>query len=387
MIKCYTMVPDSITSIAPSHSGPRINMKSRRILVFRTGQLGDTLVAVPALKGIRAHWPDAEISYLYDLHYGKNYINGKEVLQGSGLINRFIPYPIGYTFFEKTYAFLSMLRLLFGLRRKRYELVINLVQPPRNKFQLIRDQIFFRVAGIRRQIVAAPLESRGAISDSRPLKRIGSEAEFLWARVLEKLPEAATSLVVDPKLDSSKSEQTLAEYWLNKNVPSGISYCLGVAIGSKMQSKIWPEEFFGDVLLRLWKKHRVWPIFLGSSADKEASQRIQEYVGAGSLATGVFSIRESLALLRNCDFYLGNDTGTMHLAVAAGRKCVALFSARDQPGRWYPSGSGHSVHRKAVDCEGCMLQICTLQGRKCLTQIKPDEVYDSCIQMLHSLRH
>jgi ADP-heptose:LPS heptosyltransferase len=348
----------------------------KKILVFRTGQLGDTLVAVPSLRLIERCFSESQIDYLYDVHPGKNYMTGKDVLDGSLQIQDFIPYVVGVQ------GVLQQLgehgRLLKKVRSKRYDLLVNLVQPPRSRRQLVRDRVFFRLAGIRRQIVAAPSESRGLASLSRPLQPIQHEADFLLKRLHEHgLPKVEPSQgeIQIPSIDSEICE---ARTWLSHAVPSAVRGVVAVAAGSKMQAKQWPLESFVIALKALWETEGVWPVFLGGPADAKPAQEMVTKIGAGGVAAGVFNIRGSLALLRQCDFYLGNDTGTMHLAVAAGLKCVAIFSARDQPGRWYPYGEGHIVHRLSVDCEGCMLQTCVGQKKRCLTEINPEDVLESC---------
>ena len=37
------------------------------------------------------------------------------------------------------------------------------------------------------------------------------------------------------------------------------------------------------------------------------------------------SIRETLPIISNCDLYVGNDTGWLHLSCGLGLKCIALF--------------------------------------------------------------
>ena len=100
------------------------------------------------------------------------------------------------------------------------------------------------------------------------------------------------------------------------------------------------------------------------------------------MAAGALGIRQSLAALRRCRLYVGNDTGTMHLAVAAGTRCVAIFSARDRPGLWEPYGSGHRVLRRKIECEGCELMECTEKGNACTLAIGVDEVVSACRSIL-----
>lgn len=91
---------------------------------------------------------------------------------------------------------------------------------------------------------------------------------------------------------------------------------------------------------------------------------------------------ESAAVLKRSRGYLGNDTGTMHLAAMVGVPCVALFSARDYPGQWEPYGHGHAVLRHETDCAGCMLEVCHERGNECLRLISEEEVFEASRYLL-----
>ena len=93
-------------------------------------------------------------------------------------------------------------------------------------------------------------------------------------------------------------------------------------------------------------------------------------------------MRQSAALLDRCKLFVGNDTGTMHLAAAGGLPCVALFSARDEQGKWDPMGGPHHVIRKSVPCAGCMLVQCVERDRLCLRLIEVDEVVAAAEDLL-----
>ena len=148
-----------------------------------------------------------------------------------------------------------------------------------------------------------------------------------------------------------------------------------------MQSKRWPLERYREVLRRLIDTHGVLPVFFGGGEDRNSADQMIAELGRGLNACGQLSLRGAARALQDCQFYLGNDTGTMHLAVAAGLKCVAIFPARANPAKWSPHGEGHIVHRVPVDCEGCMLLECYEQGLKCLKKISADEIYASCVRV------
>src|SRR5207244_13352223 len=88
----------------------------------------------------------------------------------------------------------------------------------------------------------------------------------------------------------------------------------------------------------------------------------------------IFTVFETTYYISRCTLYLGNDTGTMHLAAAVGTRCIAIFSARDHPGKWYPYGQGHVVIRKRVTCEGCLLTVLEEHGMRCRDEINVEVV-------------
>jgi ADP-heptose:LPS heptosyltransferase len=98
---------------------------------------------------------------------------------------------------------------------------------------------------------------------------------------------------------------------------------------------------------------------------------------------GVSTLFGSAGVLKKCKCYIGNDTGTMHLAAFLGVSCLALFSDRDEIGKWDPYGSGHIILRKTVECSGCMLEICN-QDNRCLKAITVNDAHQAWIRMRES---
>ena len=73
----------------------------KNILVFRIGQLGDTIVALPAMWAVREHFAGAQITLLNDSHIGTDYVLSKDLLFKSGLFDDFISYEA--TLYMTTY--------------------------------------------------------------------------------------------------------------------------------------------------------------------------------------------------------------------------------------------------------------------------------------------
>lgn len=356
-------------------------MNLKRILIFRIGQLGDTLVALPAILCIRNQSPSAHIALLHDFHVGKSYVLSKDLLGKFDILNDFIGYPVGYTFTQRFLALLTIIPLIIRIRRSKFDLVIRLDTEYKTGFQKWRDQFFFKLAGIPKQISAT--DYRTPNNSWRPLETREHETDF-YLRVLSEngfhSPDsrnAYTSI-----LARVEQEHPEISSFLREAAQTGKTGWIGIGIGSKMQAKRWSLTYFQTVLFNLVEAGFL-PIFYGGQDDKRIANELIQSIGSGINTCGQLSFLGTIQMLRNCRFYLGNDTGTMHLAVASGTRCVALFSARDYPGKWYPYGNGHYVHRVRVDCEGCMLTTCVKQKQKCLQMISPETVLASCMRILN----
>lgn len=352
----------------------------KRILIFRPGQLGDTLVTLPAVHAIRNHFANAELTYLYDYHYGKGYVLANEILKGSGLIDHFIPYFRSYSFFGKVRATFELLSLLFKLRRFSYDCVILLEPNKKTFWQQKRDWLFFRFAGVRNQ---KSCSSFHRFVDSQVSHLVESQQDF-YLRAIGMLGIKVPKLghgCMDLGLKDAEDEE-FYEWLLMKQLKEFPQHSIAVCVGAKQSHNLWPIACYRSVLCRLIKTHQVMPVFFGGSGDKVIAEALIDDLGVGLNACGELSVRGSARVLQECLFYLGNDTGSMHLSVAAGLKCVGIFSFRDLPGEWYPYGDGHKVHCGIVNyLDGSAYRIQD-DLLKALTSIRPDDVYKSCVELL-----
>jgi heptosyltransferase III len=158
---------------------------------------------------------------------------------------------------------------------------------------------------------------------------------------------------------------------------------VGFGPGSKMQAKKWPIQRYYEVGKRLIKGYDVWPVIFGGHEDKVIGDELLTMWNRGYNAAGQLGLREAAAGLSKCKLYIGNDTGTMHLAASVSTSCVAIFSARDLKGKWYPYGKGHMVFRKDVSCAGCQYETC--DHNTCLIEIHVEDVVETAESKLEAL--
>ncbi len=349
-----------------------------RILVFRIGQLGDTLVAVPALHALRSHFPQAHITLLCDRHPGRGYCVAGEVLAGSGLVDGFESYPVG----ARGPGRIAMALLLARLRRGRHDLLAYLAPSTRSPERVRRDLAYFRWAGIANAVGAHGFDSRPERPKGLPPREFPREADLLLARLARSGIPVPAPGAGNCRIGIGEAERDEVEEWLPEYPQDLGRAWIGVGPGSKMPSKVWPTERYAEVVEGLIRRFDVWPVVFGGPEDRQTGARLLLRWKRGYNAAGHLGVRAAAAALARCRLYVGNDTGTMHLAVAAGTRCVAIFSSRDQPGLWEPYGPGHAVLRTRIDCEGCMLERCVDRGMACLLAIGAHEVERECALLL-----
>jgi asparagine synthase (glutamine-hydrolysing) len=341
----------------------------RRILIYRIGQLGDTLVALPAMWAVRNAFPDAHIALLFDKHPAARYVQSPELLKGSAIFDQYIGYPFEAKLGRKA---AEAARLVAMIRAQRFDTLVYLAPTTRSPSRIERDKLFFKAAGIRHFIGMNGFPQLEPKIAGVPLTRVRRESNLLLHRLARDLPAAVMGSSFELNLGARETD--LLEKWLTEQKGDGARPWLAVGPGSKMPAKQWPLERFGSVVDRLIEEFDVWPVVFGGGEDRQAGQQLLERWERGYNAAGALDIRTAALALKRCMAYLGNDTGTMHLAAAVGVPCIAIFSSRERPGMWYPHGDDNVVFRSQIECEGCGLVRCVVRDNECLKRVEASDV-------------
>lgn len=356
-----------------------------RMLVFRIGQLGDTVVALPALWVLRRQFPQAHLTLLCDRHPGKRHVLASELLAGAGVLDGFESYVVDDSFAGRLLRPVRMLALVARLRRGGYDTLAYLAPSTRRPAEVARDRKIFAAAGLRHYLGMEGFTPLPRKIPGQPLGPTAAESDLLLARL------AADGLPVPGpgqgslELGVGAAEVQQVGAWLHGLPSDGGRRWVGVGPGSKMPAKRWPEERFQTVLNRLIASHDIWPVVFGGPEDRAVGDRLIAAAGRGYSAAGELTLRGSVAALQRCALYVGNDTGTMHLAAAARVPCVALFSSREWPGMWFPYGVPQTVLRTPIECEGCALTDCVERRQECLMRIQSESVFEGCALTLERL--
>lgn len=352
---------------------------ARRILIYRLGSLGDTVVALPALRMIARAFPDAQRWVLTNFNEGRKAAPMASVLEGTGLIHGYLEYPVGLR------DFAGFVKLRRGIRKLRPDVLVYLAAP-RGRLKAWRDALFFRFCGINR-LIGVPYRA-----DQQERVQIGignAMYEYEGARLvrcLGELGEARLNAAGAFDLALSEAERRAAGVALG-SLADGRPL-LVASVGAKIDVNEWGDIKWAELLKRLGKRLPGWGLcMLGVAEERQRSDDLSaNWPGGRANACGQLSVRESAALLALAQVYLGHDSGPMHLAAAVGTSCVAIFSSRNLPGEWFPYGDQHRVLYHPISCQGCRLEVCIELDKKCIRSITVDEVESSVLDVANRFR-
>lgn len=346
------------------------SLNPARIYVFRIGQFGDTVVSLPAIQRIAELNPGIPLTLVTNAPAKNSYVTAWDVLEHTSLFSGVLFYSLHNT--------ASLRALVEHCRQQEGRSILYYLPPRRSWSQKLRDWTFFRfVCGIN-QIVGLDWAAGPSLRDSSGALTVLPPE---WQRMLDAVDPTRVRpsgpFLAIPEEVERRTSALLAGFVGRKLIALGP--------GSKMPAKKW----FADRYLLLARELVArFPdaaiVVFGGREDKDEGEKIVHALAPGRALNlaGVTNIVESAAALRKCQLYVGNDTGTMHMAAVMGVSCVAIFTARDNRDSWIPWGEIHEILRRDVPCAGCMLEDCIEHRMRCLDLISVNDVLNAASKHL-----
>ena len=164
---------------------------------------------------------------------------------------------------------------------------------------------------------------------------------------------------------------------------------LALGVGAQNAFRRWRPERFAAIARRALDLG-IGVVIVGGPDAVEEGDVITGLAGPGvTNAAGRLSLLESAAMLSPRDLYVGNDTGTMHLAAAAGSSCLEISphpmdgdpGVGTSPVRFAPHGVPAIVLRPSTGLGSCNRQ-CTAGSPHCIDVITIDDVWNAVRELL-----
>ncbi len=349
------------------HAILTVKPHAKKILVMRYRFIGDTVLTIPFLRNLRRAEPDAFIAWMVAP-------GSSDVVRGIPYVDRMITWDPVTIHADSRGAHRTLSSKLTFIRE-------------------LRAQRFDKVYVLKRSLSSAVI----AWLTGAP-KRIGFDTECRGFLLTAKVPYRHDRHEVENFLDvlradGVKIEDDRLEIWTTPEEERKAASVLQEAgIGaservaavhpfSAVQQRSWPMENFAALAERLRKEAGFRPIVLGGPGDVGPFRPMRHMFGEGTAdLVGKCTLRETMALLKRCALFVGNDSGIMHLAAAAGTPLVALFGPQS-PVKFGPWSRSARVIYKGRECSPCRQKFfteCEPSARMrpaCMESISVEEVF------------
>jgi heptosyltransferase-2 len=316
------------------------NCVQQKILVLRYRFIGDTILTVPFLRNLRRARPDAWITWV--------------VAPGSAEVVKGIPYVDEVLYWDPvtihadsrgTHRTLkSRLDFVRELRRRKFDTVYVLKRS-------FSSAIMALLSGARRRI-GFNTEGRGFLLTKRIPYHLDRHEVLSFLDVLRADGIEPTDDHLEAWIDAAEDQEA------RSLMGAGPGF-LAIHPFASSGVKSWPLERFADVAHTANRLYGLVPVVLGGSRDLEAANGVAGLFPAGTLnLTGACGLRVTMAVLARCAAFIGNDSGIMHLASAAGIPLVAVFGPTS-PVRFGPWGVNCRVVYSRFPCSPCRQRLFT----------------------------
>lgn len=354
-----------------------------KLLIINPFGIGDVLFTTPVIRAIKENYPDSFIGYWSNLRV-------KPLLGSDGRINKIFALSRGdlkknyqESFFKGIW---SAIKLTLGIRKERFDICLD--------FSLDhRYSLFSKIAGIKKRI-GFDYKGRG-----RFLTHKISIDGYHDKHAVEYYLSLLSFLGIEPKnkeLDlfvpiacSQKAANILSARLIEANdLVVGISPGAGGSWGKDAGYKHWPALKFAELADKLVNEFKAKIVIVGDDSERPIADVIINAMRSKPIdLVGKTGLEILPAIIKQCNLFISNDGGPMHMAVALGVKTVSIFGPVSElvygP---FPSVNKHVVLKWDMACRPCYknfrLPVCD-KDRECLKQVSVDEVFAASRALLN----
>lgn len=332
--------------------------KIRKILVIKFGGIGDVVLSTPLLKNLRDFYKDAEINFL-------TVLKCRDVLMDNPDINRVLTFDL-----EKD----DSLRLLKSVKKKNYDLIIDLFCNPRTTFLTFYSKAKYRLGfNFPRRGYAYNIfvDGRYKVGDYHhadfgmlALEKLGIPVKFreTYISVLTGHKDFANDFFEKHNLTETE--------------------VIGIPISGGWESKKYKVKDFVELIKTIshslsFKYILIW----GTESEKRECEYINKNLPDITFVTPETTIRYAAALMQKCKVVIANDSGLMHAAAATGVPVLGIFGPTS-PFLQGPYGEKHStIVNEKLECLNCALLNCPI-GNICMTELDKNEIVNKLKELI-----
>jgi ADP-heptose:LPS heptosyltransferase len=157
---------------------------------------------------------------------------------------------------------------------------------------------------------------------------------------------------------------------------------VGLIPFSRWATKNWPAQRFSAVGMALHEKTGGTMFVMGGKAETVGCGEIASNIPGAINLCGMMSLVQTGGTLAGLDLLVANDTGPLHMAVAAGTPVVAIYGAT-RADRTGPYDQMENVLSAALACQPCWSRRCRRGDLQCMMDVEVSAVVARGLKVLN----
>ena len=304
----------------------------QRILLTRMKFIGDVVLTTPIIRSVRNAYPETHIAYLGEK-------NAVSLLEHNPNLDEIIPFDFSRP------AILEQPRVALHLRRRKFDLAIDLFNNPRSALLTYLSGAKTRVGAERKG--RGKLYTMQVRDDGTPKTAIEFHNQFIRAIGIEPTSSRTEIFLTDDE----RREARIYLQWLDyENSPLDMARpIIGIHPGATWPAKKWLPDRFAELADMLVAKLGVKVILFAGPNDGETVTAVQKGSFSNVKVLANLPLRQLAAIVTHCSAFISNDAGPMHVAAAVGTPTIGLFGPGEE-NIWFPydASDGHMALREDV---------------------------------------
>jgi heptosyltransferase-2 len=335
----------------------------RKILIRATNWLGDAVMTLPAIGTVRAAFPEARITVL-----------ANQMVAGLFFTHPWVDEVLIYDRKGAHKGVVGRFRLAKELRQHDFDLAVLLPDS-------FDSALIAWLARVPRRL-GNRSDGRGIFLTHafplslQPTMVHQSENYLAMLSHFGIISAEKRQLLVTTEAEDGSISDRLARHGIGRG-----DYVLGINPGATYgAAKRWYPDRFAAVARELASAWGAKIVITGGPGEAAIAADIeQELAGNCVNLAGKTTVRELMALVKRCNFFVTNDSGPMHLAAALGVPLVAIFGSTDHT-TTYPLAEHAVIIRETVDCSPCMKRECPTD-HQCMKAVTVTAVIDAALNL------
>lgn len=356
-----------------------IDRNIKNILIVRLDEIGDNVLNIPFIRELRRNYPDADITLVVK----PQVYNLMELCPYVDRVSKFKKIGIKYGFL------LNLLKIYFFCKKLNRDFDLAIL--PRWDIDNYYASFIIFFSKARNRLAFSEKVNKGKSVINKGYDKLFTKV-FDYRKYCH---EVEKNLYLLKQLGGTITDDSL-ELWNDTDDEKYIDhllknyekeYLIALVVSASSNKKEWAPENFCSLMTKIIKYNKnVKFVLLG---DKKNTEKIKNKIVHNFLPSyiidcvGKTTLRQTFTILKRCNFFIGLDTGPMHIASCCNISGIVLYcdcigqneTYKSIPLRFGPWKSKLKVIRPFKYLGDCK-EGCTKNYAHCINQITVEQVFE-----------